>query len=138
MLTVLWNDDVPREYRDAAESILNEYLWLVPPWCRTLRIQNTVAAENGETAAVETRVEYRWAKLTLTPWFLEGDAITRTRVIAHELLHISLTAAADVFANVVAATDNEPFKDLAKEEWRKALEAGTQDLAYAIAGREED
>lgn len=138
MTEIKWMPDVPDEYREASESLLKEYLWLVPAWCQTLRVQNNVGAKGGEAASTETRPEYRHARITLTPWFLECDAGARRQIVIHELLHIGLAAAADVFANVLAATENEPFRDLAEEEWRKASEAGIQDLAHAIAGREED
>lgn len=136
-LQLEWGEDIPPEYRDAVGPLLYEFAWLVPPWCRLIRVMNAVAAQNEETATMDLREEYRFARLTLTPWFLEGDPSTRRRVVVHELLHVFIAPMAEVLFGLLEQTENEPLRGIVRNQWHKAMESGIQDLAYAITGREE-
>jgi len=133
MTEILFDDDVPREIKGAALPIVERWAWLVPQWCLWLHVGNTtVLPENGGYALSTTREEYRFARITLTPGWLEEAEREREFGIVHELLHIPIAPMHQLMGTAMEKSENEPYKALVEEQWRKAMEGAVQDLAHAL------
>lgn len=133
MTKVEFDEDVPQEIKKAALPIVERWAWLIPQWCLWLRVGNTtILPENGGYAMNTTREEYRFARIMLTPAWLEENDRDREFGIVHEILHIPIAPMHELMGTAMEKSDNEPYKALVEEQWRKAMEGAVQDLAYAL------
>ena len=139
MTEIKFDDDVPQEIQDAALPIVERWAWLIPQWCLWLSVGNTTrASEDGGCATNTTREEYRFARIMLTPVWLEENDRDREFEIVHEILHIPIAPMHELMGAAMEKSDNEPYKALVEEQWRKAMEGAVQDLAYALMNRASD
>ncbi len=141
MLTIRWDDGFPAEARRAVLPVVQQYLWLVPGWCRVLALvwrdwhEDDVAGDSA-AASTSTEVEYRHATLFVhAPW-LSATPTERRANLIHELLHIPMAPMVDEQRATIRAlfADGEApkFQAHIEEQWRQRFEGSVQDLAFAI------
>lgn len=134
MLILRWGY-LPNEVRLALQPILVQYLWILPGWCRTLRLDYHLS-DNGADASTSGEFEYRQARIHIHGGWLDGSPSIRRAEIIHELLHIPLLPMVDNhnedIGRLFEDSEAPKFKATLEEQWRKSFEGAVQDLAYSI------
>lgn len=135
MIRILWGY-CPQEVRGALRPALIDYLWLLPPWCRSLYVAWDDSPEDGTTALrTSAQPEYRQAQIHVCPGWLGAVPHSRRMQVAHELLHVPLAPMVDGHNDLVdRLLDDAPsYRGYAKEQWRLMFEGAVQDLAASVA-----
>ena len=127
--TVVYHD-VPDEIREAINPHVEKWLPALPRWVAQVLV---VFVPNEEDASLSTgvRPEYRCVTLRVHPdWLNHRERDSRSADVLHEFLHAPLEMARDVFHNTIHAVvdDTDPLHSFVREEYRKALESGVNDL----------
>ena len=135
MIQILWGY-CPPEVREALRPILVDYLWLLPPWCRSLYVAwDDKYADRDAAMYSAAQPEYRQAQLRVCPLWLAAIPQVRRQNVAHELLHIPLVPVVQGHDDLLTRLlDDAPgYQGYAKEQWRLAFEGTVQDLAASVA-----
>ena len=127
--TVVYHD-VPNEIREAINPHVDKWLPALPRWVANVTVVFVPEDEDSSLSTV-VRPEYRSLTLRVHPgWLNHRERDNRSADVLHEFLHAPLEMARDVFHNTVhaAVDDTDPLFSFVREEYRKALECGVNDL----------
>lgn len=136
-LAIQWGF-LPKEVRDAARPHIINYLWLIPSWVHTLRVQyQTVDPDDsGSTASMNSNHAYRHAVLTIYGLWMSESPARRERIILHELIHPTnapLVIAVHELAKACVDPGSIGYK-IGMESIRSTSEGATVDLERALFG----
>ena len=132
MTELVFDRDMPQELQDAVRPYVERWLWVAPTWCHTVFVGNIIDVPRGQCGENTTLVQYREARVSVAPGWLEQPPKRREAMILHELLHIPLAPAGELLIHASESTSNDAWRELLENQWRKAIEGAVQDLTHAL------
>lgn len=136
MVTIAWGY-FPTEVRKAVRPIILANLDLLPPWCTTLHLSYQKDGDVPEAHAMcYTNDQYLDMSVVIHAEWLDNGPELRTRYVIHELAHGILAVMASSFRRNInymkEHIDNPLFFTVLENEWTRAVETTTQQLAEII------
>ena len=132
MTELVFDPDMPRELQDAVRPYLERWLWVAPTWCHTVLVDNIIDVPSNQCGENTTLVQYREARISIAPNWLEQPPGRRESMVLHELMHIPFAPAGELLIEASESTNNEAWRELLENQWRKAIEGAVQDLTHAL------
>ena len=134
MLDIVYNESVQPEHQLEIDKYVQKVKWLIPGWCRKVKIGVEDAPKTAVLAEVTTIPDYRYADVVIfTNWFNRKDSV-KIQSIIHEFIHIN-TSPVSQFATEGLERfedDNEMVVAVVVDELNSKDEQATEDLAMAI------
>lgn len=127
---IRWAKDVPDEYRDVLEPILEAWYALVPTWVQEFRVMWR-GDDNGAALGAKVNYRNRWAFLYVGPSFLGEPVDEREVAVLHELCHV-LTEPLSVVAERIADMLPDYERKAVAGFLEDALEATVEDIARSL------
>lgn len=126
----------PPDRLEIIRPILGSLLWLVPPWCQMLTVRfASLDQQPDDLADIRVNHAYRNANMRVYTRFFEPhySDLERREILAHELLHISVNALADVAREEIKRLlPDGPHRQGVLEHLSCELERSVQDLAFVL------
>lgn len=135
-VTVYYLDTVPDELEAGIRQHVDAELDLLPSWVAEVDVNFTTDSEDVPCAQMRPHPDYRRAKLTIGPDWVNCSTRYRTVVIRHEFMHVQLAPlhAFAVRLLDLAGRGNDALDSELRAGFRTALEQTTVDLE-ALATR---
>jgi hypothetical protein len=126
--------DWPPEIKETIEKLLPEHAWLIPPWAHELCV--LWDAQDTEVAArCSIDYDYRRVQLRICPMFLDADAIGRSHIIRHELIHASFLIPLEFAERTIKDLLDDcesPTSKIILRELSERHESGVEDVTHMI------
>ena len=138
---IVWRSSVPKEIKAEVSKLLAKYRFMIPAWLNSLSVHYYLNQDDPDENLIATSValmkvewEYRQARLTIMPKWMECKDHFKDLTIAHELTHI-LLGPMDAWAKSLIdnAVKDEGMQAFLVEDWRKLNEGATEDVSNIIA-----
>lgn len=128
--------DLPAEIREAAEPYFLAHEWIIPAWCRVVKVEYVDKGDGRFSAESEAFPHYRFGCVRLLPSWLKLSEVERARVTMHEFVHLALwpiTQFTDDLLERFAPAKDGPLAKHVRKEWAEVLEGVTEDFAWALS-----
>lgn len=138
MVEIVWNKNIESDNKKEIEKYLKPYLWLIPTWCHTLRVDVDTSTDDGLLASISVQEQYRQASMTVWAKWFTSDERTKADTIIHELFHLHTNPLYDFAKNAIrkyADGKDETQMQVVFDEMECYLERQTQDLTFAVYNR---
>lgn len=120
---------------------LRPWLWMIPPWCEVLRVENVNPGKNSDAAlAIAPSPHYRRARLEVYPHWFASDAASRRACIAHEMFHLLTGELIHFVRDRVLPEihrENPALGDFIEQGFLDLLEGCTETFAHIVCWRSE-
>ena len=122
---------LPDELSATVGPIVDANLDLLPNWIVEL---NILWDDEGGVAKMRPHIDYRRAKMTIGPQWIDASAPFRRRTIMHEFMHCQLGPLHILATRLVemAGKDNVALTEELHEQLRIALEQTTVDVTALV------
>lgn len=134
-MKIEYGPKIPEAILGRLKRAVKEASSMLPNWCSTLYVVfETDTPEPGTVCNVRVRQDYRWAKITVFPYWLKCDFDEQVRYLKHETIHVLVAPMADIletFAKEYMREDT-PSNRMIKEQFRVAMEQTVQDITEKL------
>ena len=111
---------------------VRKWLWVVPSWCHSLRLEYSPGLEAAE-AACTPDTKYRRAIVEFAPSFFSGTAEEQERLIVHELLHLALAPLTEFVDDALDRLEGDKaLLQWLADQWEERSEGVVEDLRELV------
>lgn len=127
--------DVPSEYRDGLEPLINKWIHVLPSWVRRLRVD--FSGDTGSVMSTCVYEEYRKLVLMVHPPFLNVSQEDRELTVVHEFAHAIIAPVNEYTKRLIddlTGGEGEVLYERCRKEFIDRMESSVEDMAWALIG----